>query len=319
MLIKSTQRAAPMNLANHLLKDRDADGKLQTVTVIGARGVVADDDVLASLQDFTLIAATSKKCQKHLYHVSVSPAQPMTQTDWDLLWRLYEKEFGLEDLPYIEVEHAGKDRPPHRHRVFERVDFQTGKAIKLAHTKRRNEKVARISEYRLGHKLNPGAHNRCVMMRLHAEGQQDIVEWMAAQGAHTAPRPYQDFDYHDAQRDKRLQSNRKKVSGTTKLAWQLPTAQKFIRAIAQQGLMLAQGNRSSYVLIDEHGGTYNPRAILRVRAAELHERWADVPRNSLPTVDEALKLLQERQTQALKRKQRSRTRQRRQKAEPNIY
>ncbi len=177
MIIKSSQRAKHQALAVHLLKKRDDDDYDQTVTVSNGRYIWPQDDVKQALADMEEISRQSSRVQKDLYHVTINPSEPLTAEQWASVFERYEQEFGLEDLAFIEVTHDKKGRV-HKHRVYERVDVDSGKAIQLSHTRIRNEFVARQVEFELGHQLTVGKHNRTIMLRLALECQHDILEWM---------------------------------------------------------------------------------------------------------------------------------------------
>ena len=123
MIVKSSQRAGYRELAKHLASDENEE-----VRVVGTRHV-HDESIAGALTEFEAIAKASN-CQKHLFHVSASPApdQKMSEKEWKTLWMHHEQINDLKDKPFIEVEHRKAGRS-HRHRVYERVDSYTGKQL----------------------------------------------------------------------------------------------------------------------------------------------------------------------------------------------
>ena len=283
MIIKSSQRAKHQALAIHLLKRRDDDGHEQTVTVSNARYIWPQDNVRQALDDMELISRQSDRVQKDLYHVTINPADPISEEEWDKVFELYEQEFGLEDLAFIEVTHDKKGRV-HKHRVYERVGIDTGKAIQLSHTKIRNEFVARQVEYELGHQLTIGKHNRAIMLRLAEQGRDDVVDWMEQGQAHTVDRPIAKEDFDDIQQDRRTNFTKAQVKAILEDAYaHTDNGADFAAAIASYDLYLCRETRQrasgrpfeTFVVVDGDGERHSPRRLLGVKTGELRERWAD--------------------------------------------
>lgn len=297
MIIKSSQRAGHRNLAAHLVKTQDIDGTPQTATFTGARDLLIDEVrgihqiVKEALQDMQILSMASQRCQKDLYHVSISPDKEMSAADWATAWEVYEQEFGLSHLPYIEVTHAkdsanGDRREPHVHRVYERVDTTTGLAVHLSHTRVRNEKVARLLEYALGHELTVGKHNRAVIERLAADGVEDVVHWMQQGQADVCDRPVAAQTYQDVMMEKRTAFSTEEIAAVLQTCYEnAATGLEFMAEIRQQGFELAQGTRRDFVIVDGAGGIHSPRRRLGVKAQELRERWSDIPKELLEPVD----------------------------------
>jgi hypothetical protein len=289
VIIKSSQRSGAGELAIHLTKAVDIDGHSQTVHITSSRYVLHEEDVSASLKDMELMSKVAPRCQKHLYHISVSPEQPMSAPEWNRLWDAYETEFGLQNLAYIEVthDHLAHDRPPHKHRVYERVDTTEEKAVQLSYTKIRNEKIARRMEHEFGHKLTVGKHNRTVMRHLQQEGFEEVVRWMESGHAHDVKRPIAQKNPNDHQQEKRTQITIGQVQEDLQTAWrESDSGRSFQAAIAERGYVLARGDRRDFVIIDAAGGTHSPRRRLGINAKELRERWADLDPNALPSVEQ---------------------------------
>lgn len=280
MIIKSSQRWGTKQLADHLTNNEENEH----IHFSDCRGIVADT-VHDALDDMDDLSHRSTRCQKHLYHVSVSPDRQMNEKEWEEVWQTYEAEFCLEDRPYIEVTHTKKDGRTHKHRVYERVG-DDGRAVELSYTYQRNEKVARILEYRLGHPLTVGKHNRIVMRQLFADGYQDVVDWMQSRNAHTQTRPVAISNHTDYQQQKRTGMTVQQVKADLQAAYQASdNGKSFEVAIAAQGYILARGDRG-IVVMDICGGIHSPRRRLEVKAAELKAKWADLNPDHLPTVAE---------------------------------
>lgn len=283
MIIKSSQRAKHQALAVHLLKHRDDDGYDQTITVSNGRYIWPQDDVKQALADMEDISRQSSRVQKDLYHVTINPSEPLTEEQWGSVFERYEQEFGLEELAFIEVTHDKKGRV-HKHRVYERVNIDTGKAIQLSHTRIRNEFVARQVEFELGHQLTVGKHNRTIMLRLAEEGQHGILEWMEQGHAHEIDRPVAKEDFDDIQQDRRTGITKAEVKRLLSEAYENSTnGTDFAEAIGKHGLQLcreirqrSEGRKSeTFVVVDAGGDRHSPRRLLGTNIGQLRERWAD--------------------------------------------
>lgn len=79
-------------------------------------------------------------------------------------------------------------------------------------------------------------------------------------------------------------------------AWeQSDNGRSFIRALAEQGYVLARGDRRDFVVIDPHGRTINPaRQIAGVKVKDIRARLADLDAAALPGAQEARKRQEER-------------------------
>ena len=299
MIIKSSQRAGHKDLAAHLSKLRDEDGSSQTVTIIGSRNLLGVSTLEAALNDMEIMSWASSKTRKDLYHVSMSPSDELTPAQWEEAWNRYDEEFRLGDYPYVEVQHEKRGRC-HRHRVYERVDTETQRAIRLSFTKIRNEKVCRELEYVFGHPLVVGAHNKAIMTQLTKQGKDNVVAWMEQGQAHTVARPIAAEQFGEIQQDRRSggrcrdsgQRRRGPDGAMTKAVVKnilrdayakTDNGSDFAAVIAQHGLTLVReyrdrsgrGNMETFVVIDAGGERHSPRRMLGVKVAELRRQWLD--------------------------------------------
>ena len=286
MIIKSSQRGGAGHLAAHLIKSVDDDGIEQQVEISGYRHLAYPGDIHMALQVFEMMSLASAQTKNHLYHISLNPDQDISKAQWSHAWDMYEKEYGLSDYPYIEVTHTKKNRS-HQHRIYERVDPETEKALNLSFTKIRNEKVARILEFEFEHELTVGKHNRAVMTRLGKEGREDVATWMREGKAHDVKCPVADKNHDDRQQEQRTKIPINQVKEDLQAIWQrTDNGQTFEAAAAEKGYVLCKGDRRDFVIIDSLGQVHSPRRRLNVKAKELRERWVDLDPNTLPTVNQ---------------------------------
>ena len=294
MIIKSNARAGATDLANHLCNGHENE----RVIYSNSRGVLADD-IHGSLDDLELLAMGTRT-QKSLYSVSVNPDQDMTDEQWEQLWRFYEAEFNMSEQSFIEVTHVKKGRL-HKHRVYSRVDFETGLSISVSYNWPRNEKIARVHEYKFGHDLTIGKHNGSVMSRLRQDGgYQPVIDWMNRGGAREVSRPIAAKDFAEHQLEQRLQKAEadysiERVLTDLQDVWvRTDNGQTFQQGLAEKGYLLARGNRRDFVVIDPHGQVHNPARRLKIKVKDLRERWADLDPSHLPVVEQVQKEIKQR-------------------------
>lgn len=294
MIVKSSQRAAALELAAHLLNARENE----QVSFSESRYVLAED-VRGGLLDMEDLAKGSR-CQQYLYHISINPDRPLSEEEWQRAWQRYEEEFGLREQPFVEVTHRKNERW-HKHRVYARIDLETGKAIQLSFTRVRNEKIARLLEYEFGHELTIGKHNRAAIAKLKEEGYHEVVAWMEQHQAHQAPRPVAEKNHADHQQEKRTQKSLEQVQRELREDYQRTDSGKaFEAAIAERGYVLARGDKRDFVILDAEGGIHSPRRRLEVKVKELRQKWADLDADSLPTVEQVKQ--ERRQSQSIEQK-----------------
>lgn len=290
MIAKSSARAGAASLAAHLINEAENE----RVSVGASRDLVCGEQVAAALAEMEAISKGSR-CEKHLYHVMLNPAQPLSAEQWGRAWQAYEQEFGLEDQPFIEVEHHKQGRT-HRHRVYDRIT-DDGRAVDLAFNRIRNEKVARILEHEFGHELTVGKHNRAVMARLQAEGRGEVAEWMEQGHAASLPRPVAERDHQAHQIEKRTGHNLDQVKAELSLAWESSdNGASFQLALEEAGYLLARGDKRDFVVLDPAGAVHSPaRRIEGAKAKDIRTKCEDLDPDSLPSVEEARALQEQRE------------------------
>lgn len=246
MIIKSSQRSGGKSLAKHLTSPVN-----ERVTLIATFGVNSSD-VAGAIAEMKMVAMGSC-AKKYLYHVSASPEDgvEMTESDWERVWSLYDKEHGLHDLQYIEIEHE-KNQRVHRHRVYNRVSLENLTAVNLSWTRLKNETVSRQLEVELGHSIIPGGNNRSVIKHLEKNGRLDIAEKLMQAGisdSHPSIVSYTHKEWQSMSRGSPLDSMREMLAD----AWRSSDSSKsFMAAVTAYGFTIAQGDKTP-VAIDPDG------------------------------------------------------------------
>lgn len=262
MHVKSSQRAGRRELAKHLISDEN-----EQVRIVQSRGVV-DSSISGALAEFEAIA-TGSNCKKFMFHVSASPApdEQMSEKHWEVLWKNHEKINGLENASFVQVEHQKKNRT-HQHRVYLRVDSQTGKAVNLAWTRLKNERLSRMCEAHFGHKIIQGKFNRSVIKHLKKDGFKTIAAQLEASGiANNDPRVTQ-ITHNEGQQIKNGFDIKQARAAVADCWAQSDNAQAFKAALSEAGFALADGDKAGIPVVLDRDGHVLPL----LRAVNTHRK-----------------------------------------------
>ena len=167
------------------------------------------------------------------------------------------KEYRLDGHSLIVVRHAkdaqGLGRDDHLHVVATRIKAN-GRVVDDNFSRVRNEKIARLLEYHLGHQLVPGRHNTAVMTQLRKDGLAEVAKWM--QSAGIAERPKAEKTFAEHQIEARTGIKKTDVAAAVLAAFHAAdSAKAFAAAIAVQGFKLAMGTkRANAILVMDTAG-----------------------------------------------------------------
>jgi hypothetical protein len=244
MIIKGKSRSQPSALAAHL---GNAE-KNEKVSLIEVRGTVADDlrGALIEMDAY----AMGTRCEKPLYHAAMSPEPPHRLTDEQRSEAIdaLEKKLGLEGHARVVVMHEKLGRQ-HIHVVWSRIDIAHMKSVSDSHNYRKHEEVSRDLERRFGHDRVQGAH----------------VE------RHGVERPDRTPSRAELRQEERTGITGAQVKAEVTAAFQASDSpEAFKRALEDQGMILAKGDRRDFVVVDRAGGIHSlARRIDGIKAVEL--------------------------------------------------
>lgn len=264
MIIKGKSRGGPKQLATHLLR-ADTNERVEVLEKPANAAVIGD-----AFAEWQTIAEGTRG-RYGLYHANIDPdAQyAMTAEQWTRAVDLLERELGLDGQPRVVVMHEKNDRQ-HIHVVWQRTDIDTMTLLSDSHNYDAHRRVARALEKEFGHEA---------MITKPAEERAPIshAEWQQAERSGHDPRAFKDQVtalYHASENGAALQKN-----------------------LDAHGLMVAQGDRRDFVIVDHAGEVYSlARQIKGMTAKDLRAFMADVDADTLPTVAEAKALQEQRPT-----------------------
>jgi hypothetical protein len=262
LIIKGKSRGGPKQLATHLLR-ADTNERVEVLEKPANAAVIGD-----AFSEWQTIAEGTRG-RYGLYHANIDPdAQyAMTAEQWTRAVDLLERELGLDGQPRVVVMHEKNDRQ-HIHVVWQRTDIDTMTLLSDSHNYDAHKRVARALEKEFGHEA---------VVTKPAEERAPIshAEWQQAERSGHDPRTFKDQVtalYHAS------------TSGSTLQA-----------ALDAHGLIVAQGDRRDFVIVDHAGEVYSlARQIKGMTAKDLRAFMADVDADALPTVAEAKALQEQR-------------------------
>lgn len=266
MIIKGASRSNGVQLGQYLLGliGHEED----EITVLDVEHLAGN--VMAATCDMQAATGSGQRGTKGLYHAQISPAigedKEMSDADWRRCADVLEAQLGFEGQSRVLVLHEKEGRK-HLHVAWQRYDFKEGNLKSDGWNYIKHELAARQLEKELGHKHVKGVH---------LDGKE-----------HRSDKAFDMVLAEQASRSKRDPMELKKDISH---AWQKSdTAQAFNTALADQGLILAKGDKRAHVVIDEQGEIYSLSRQLRgtAKTKEVKDRLSEIDTRLYPSVTEA--------------------------------
>lgn len=263
MIPKGSQRGGAAKLARHLMNALDNDH----ITLHDMRGFVADDLVGA----FKEIEAISRgtRCRQFLFSLSLNPPELENAPPelFDQAIKDIEEKLGLVGQPRAVVFHDKNGRR-HAHCVWSRIDTVKMRSINMPHFKRKLQSIARD---------------------LYLEHQWE----MPAGFQNKQDRDPLSYGSVESEQAKRVKRDPKQVKSIFQKCWERSDSKRsFAQALAEQGYVLAQGDRRGFVAVDRDGEIYSIARWVGIKTKELRERLGTS--DGLPSVHEALDQFEDR-------------------------
>lgn len=229
------------------------------------RGTIASDP-RGALQEMAAIASASR-CTNFLYHASINPEarEHLTPEQWRKAVDTLEKNLGLEGHQRILFEHFKGGRQ-HFHIVWNRVDAETIRAVRMSNNYLVHERTARELEREFGLKRVQGVH---------AEREKG------------SPRPSRTPQQWEIERGKKSGLDPRAIKAEITELWnENSTGREFAAAIEDRGYVLLKGDRRDFCILDQAGDIHSlARRIDGAKAADVREKMKDIDRERLPDVE----------------------------------
>lgn len=255
MIIKGSRRGEGMQMALHLLNERDNDH----VTVHEIRGFVADTLPAAITEAYAISRGTRYK--KFLYSMSLNP--PETEF---VPVELFEstidrigKVLGFSNQPRVIVFHEKEGRR-HAHCVWSRIDMQDMKAIDPSHDKLKLKAISRDIYLEQGWKMPRGL----VRSEERNPLNSTYIEYLQA---------------------KRKGVDPKFIKETIHECWAVSDSRAaFCSVLEERGYYLAKGDKRGHVVVDWRGDIFAVSRMLGLKAKQVSQKLGNL--DNLPSVSE---------------------------------
>lgn len=256
-------------LAAHLLKPEN-----DRVEVLDIRGAAINDlrEAIGDWREFSKGTA----CEKPIYHAQLNPDRDLSREEWDKAIGIFEKEMGLEGYPRAVVLHEKEGRE-HIHLVYSRfnpdLEAEHLRAWSDSWNYPKHERASREIERELGLQKTQGVF-------LDREGD----------------RPDRTPSHDAMQQGDRTKLDPRTVKAeVSEIYRSADSGRAFVAGLEEAGYTLARGDQRGYVILDQAGGIHSLSRMAGVKVGELRDRLQDYPVQSLPTVEAAREMQQERQ------------------------
>jgi hypothetical protein len=228
--------------------------------------------IVAAFRSVHVMAAATK-CTAPFFHLSVRnrAEERLDRSQWEYVANAIERMLGLTDQPRAVAFHTAEETGhSHMHIAWSRIDQETLTAKPLPFFGHRLKQVCRQLEEHFG--LKPVPNNRASAIRFAPTRAEDEQARRLQVDVHATRETIRNcFDRSDC-------------------------ARSFRDALAQEGFVLARGDRRDFLIVDGAGGIHAlGKRILGVSAAEIRDRLADLPADLLPTLEQARAFLGARQ------------------------
>lgn len=259
MIIKGFSLTGGQRHAAHLLRTDENEH----VFVHQVRGFVAHD-LHGAFKEAESVARGTK-CQQHLFSCAFSPpdSAPLSPDQFLHAIDRTEQALGLDGQPRAIVFHE-KDGRRHAHCVWSRIDAETMTARQLSHWKTKLGDVSRELHREFGIEMPRGLVNR---------KERDPLN----------------FSHAESQIAKRNGEDPRWLRQIVQDCWAASdTRRGFEAALSEKSLILAQGDRRSFVVLDINGSVHSLPRLLGIKSKEVKAKLGAEPARSL---DEAKKHL----------------------------
>jgi hypothetical protein len=210
------------------------------------------------------IMANAGKCQQPFFHVQVRnrDGEQLTREQWEHTADRIERMLGLGGQPRAIAFHTFENGDSHMHLAWSRIRENDLTAIPLPFFKQRLKKLSRELELEFG--LDPVTNHR-----------PDKINFAPTRAEQEQARRL-GLDIHEIRNTIRSCYERSDCGAS------------FQAALLHEGMTLAQGERRDYVVIDQAGGIHAlGKRMLDVTAARIRDRFSDLSREELPTIEMA--------------------------------
>jgi hypothetical protein len=217
------------------------------------------------------VMAEATRCVQPFFHVQVRnpEGEELSRDQWRQVADRVETKLGFSGQARAIAFHIDtRTGHEHMHIAWSRIDLDTLTARPLPFFRERLKEVSRELEERFD------------LTRVKNERDGPVLA------------PTRD----EFEQARRLGVDAKAIRRTIRDCYERSDCgRSFEAALAEEGLILTQGDRRDFVVVDQGGGTHAlGKRILGVSAAQIRDRCTDIDREQLPSVELAREFIRER-------------------------
>lgn len=257
------------------------EGKNEHAELLELRNMDAPS-LQAALFDIDMLARGSQ-CHAHALHIQMraAPGEQLSASHWLEAADRVTALFGMEAHQAALVLHHQQDGCTHAHLVLNRVHPETLIAADLWRSKK-----------------------KCIDLSRELE-----KEWGLRQLDSQNKHPHRDYSkagQQETEQARRTGENVHDIREHVRWLWeQSPNGLAFAAALEEGGYQLAKGDRRAYVVLDPHGSPYSLGSrTTGAKAREVREKLGDLDPASVPDIEQARRLLSERQAERKQERER---------------
>lgn len=269
MIVKAREGTGGPALARYLM-----DGKNEHAELLELRNMDAPS-LQAALYRMDALSKGGH-CQKPALHVQMraAPGERLSASHWREACDRYAEAFGMEQHQAAIILHHQQDGATHAHFVFNRVHPETLIAADLWRNYEKHKTLARQME-------------------------QDWGLQQVSSRKRDRPRDYSNAGQQETEQARRTGENVHDIREHVRWLWeQSANGPAFAAALEEEGYQLAKGDRRGYVVLDPHGSPYSLGSrTTGAKAREVREKLGDLDPANVPDIEQARRLLSERQAE----------------------
>jgi hypothetical protein len=267
MISKGTAHNNGAKLARYMVTGKEGE-RAELWKLFG----FASDNIADAFRDVQIMAAGTK-CQQPFFHVQVRTpeGEELTRDQWGHVAKRIQSILGLNGQPGAISFHIDEATGhEHMHLAISRIDQDTLTARALPFFKRRLKEVSRELEKELG-------------LTIVTNERIGPIKYAPTRA--------------EEEQARRLGVDIREIRQTIRNCYdRSDCGRSFEAALAPEGLILTQGDRRDFMVIDAEGGMHAlGKRILGVTATQIRNRLSDLDRDQLPGVEQARSHVAERE------------------------
>ncbi len=158
-------------------------------------------------------------------HFTISPQGPTDKDSLKKILNILFRTYNAKQHNWIAIQHSkkrasGQQNDLHWHILVSEASPITGKVLDSKFSRIKNEKISRLSELELGHKITKGKHNKSVIKQLKKEGFTQEALALEQSQIDKGKRPKSAYTRGSHQKLKKHNKNASEIKNKINITWQ---------------------------------------------------------------------------------------------------